>query len=88
MGTDKREGREAQGCAWASQASMDFQIPSQASLHWIMKTHRPFCYANGPVSLRNLWKIWGCSTAHLPGAWLWLKAILDFIPLELFTSHL
>jgi hypothetical protein len=146
MGTDKREGREAQGCAWASQASMDFQIPSQASLHWIMKPHRPFCCANGPVSLRNLWKnlglrlaskrgcvvkkhpqvglrvsypqqiqhsrsesthdfylgnltcslplispcgpTFGCSTAHLPGAWLWLKAILDFIPLELFTSHL
>jgi hypothetical protein len=26
-----------------------FQIPSQASLHGIMKTHRPFCYANGPA---------------------------------------
>ena len=44
MGTDKTEGREAQGCAWASQAEMDFQIPSQASLHGILKLHRSFCY--------------------------------------------
>jgi len=26
-----------------------FQIPSQASLHGIMKTNRPFYYANGPA---------------------------------------
>jgi hypothetical protein len=26
-----------------------FQIPSQASLHGILKPHRPFCYANGPA---------------------------------------
>ncbi len=26
-----------------------FQIPSQASLHGILKPHRPFCYANGPT---------------------------------------
>jgi hypothetical protein len=31
-------GREAQGHAWASQAAMDFQIPSQASLHGILKS--------------------------------------------------
>jgi hypothetical protein len=34
---DKRESREAQGCAWASQAAMDFHIPSQASLRGIVK---------------------------------------------------
>ena len=26
-----------------------FQIPSQASLHGIVKPHRSFCYANGPA---------------------------------------
>jgi hypothetical protein len=36
--TDKTE---AQGGAWASQAALRFQIPSQASLHGILKTHRP-----------------------------------------------
>jgi hypothetical protein len=30
-----------------------FQIPSQACLHGILKTHRPFCYANGPAMLRQ-----------------------------------
>jgi hypothetical protein len=30
-----------QGFAWASQAALRFQIPSEASLHWILKTHRP-----------------------------------------------
>jgi len=29
-----------------------FQIPSQASLHGILKSHRPFCYADGPAMLR------------------------------------
>ena len=29
-----------------------FQIPSQASLHGIMKPHRPFCCANDPVTRR------------------------------------
>ena len=38
MGTDDTE---AQGGAWASQAALCFQIPSQASLHGIVKTHRP-----------------------------------------------
>jgi hypothetical protein len=28
-----------------------FQIPSQASLHKILKPHRPFCYANSPAML-------------------------------------
>jgi hypothetical protein len=32
---------EALGGAWASQASLLFQIPLQASLHEIMKTHHP-----------------------------------------------
>jgi hypothetical protein len=36
--TDKTD---AQGGAWASQAALRFQIPSQASLHGILKTHRP-----------------------------------------------
>ena len=36
--TDKTD---AQGGAWASQAALRFQIPSQASLHRIVKTHRP-----------------------------------------------
>ena len=54
MGTDK-----LQGCAWASQAAIDFQIPSQASLHGIVKPHRSFCYANGPAfcASRKMWKI-------------------------------
>jgi hypothetical protein len=30
----------AQGLAWTSQAARRFQIPSQASLHGILKTHR------------------------------------------------
>jgi hypothetical protein len=30
-----------------------FQIPSQASLHRILKPHRPFCYANGPTMIRQ-----------------------------------
>ena len=31
-----------------------FQIPSQASLHGIVKPHRSFCFANGPaLSLRS-----------------------------------
>jgi hypothetical protein len=34
---DKREGRGALGYAWASQVAMDFQIPSLASLQWIVK---------------------------------------------------
>jgi hypothetical protein len=33
-----------------------FHIPSQASLHGIVKTHRSFCYANGPASPRNLFE--------------------------------
>jgi hypothetical protein len=30
-----------------------FQIPSQASLHGILKPHRSFCCANGPAMLRQ-----------------------------------
>ena len=35
------------------------QIPSQASLHGILKPHRSFCYANGPAfcASRKMWKI-------------------------------
>jgi hypothetical protein len=33
-----------------------FHIPSQASLHGTVKTHRPFCSANGPASPRNLFE--------------------------------
>jgi hypothetical protein len=35
------------------------QIPSQASLHGILKPHRLFCYANGPAfcASRKMWKI-------------------------------
>ena len=33
MGTDK-----LQGCAWQAKLAMRFQIPSQASLHGIMKS--------------------------------------------------
>jgi hypothetical protein len=36
MGTDKTK----QVGAWASQAALRFQIPSQSSLHGIVKTHR------------------------------------------------
>jgi hypothetical protein len=39
--------------------AMRFQIPSQASLHGIVKPHRSFCYANGPAfcASRKMWKI-------------------------------
>jgi hypothetical protein len=47
-------GRESRGYAWASQAgALCFQIPSQASLHGIVKPHRSFCCANGPAILRQ-----------------------------------
>jgi hypothetical protein len=36
--------------------ALRFQIPSQASLHGTVKTHRSFCYANGPASPRNLFE--------------------------------
>jgi len=40
---------ETQAFAWASQAALHFQIPSQASLHGIVKTHRSICSANDPA---------------------------------------
>jgi len=46
--TDKMQGQKLQGCACASQAALDFQIPPQASLHGIIKTHRSFCSAKYP----------------------------------------
>jgi hypothetical protein len=33
--------------------ALRFQIPSQASLHEILKLHRSFCCANGPAMLRQ-----------------------------------
>jgi hypothetical protein len=30
-----------QGCAWQAKLALRFQIPPQASLHGILKTHRP-----------------------------------------------
>jgi hypothetical protein len=34
-----------------------FQIPSQASLHGILKPHRLFCYANSPASRPRRWSL-------------------------------
>jgi hypothetical protein len=36
--------------------ALRFQIPSQASSHGIVNSHRPCCYANGPASPRNLFE--------------------------------
>jgi hypothetical protein len=44
-----------------------FQIPSQASLHGIVKPHCSFCFANGPALLRNLWKNLGLRLASKRG---------------------
>jgi hypothetical protein len=30
-----------QGCAWQAKLALNFQIPSQSSLHGIVKTHHP-----------------------------------------------
>ncbi len=65
----KEKAEKRRAVLGQAKLALCFQIPSQASLHGIMKPHRPFY------------------RAPAPGAWLWLKAILDFIPLELFTSH-
>jgi len=46
---------------------MDFQIPSQASLHGIVKPHRSFCYANGPASNWNLREKHGVALALQAG---------------------
>jgi hypothetical protein len=45
MGTDK-----LQGCAWASQAAQNFLIPSQASLHGILKPIAYFAPQNALAS--------------------------------------
>ena len=55
-GTTESNGSDLNG--WAEKRSampgqaklaLCFQTPSQASLHGILKPHRPFCYANGPT---------------------------------------
>ena len=52
MGTDKTEGREAQGCAWASQARDALSNPFASELARDSKTHRSFCSANAAAFLR------------------------------------
>jgi hypothetical protein len=50
----KTEARRA--ALGQAKLALCLQIPSQASLHGTVKTHRPFCYANGPASPRNLFE--------------------------------
>jgi hypothetical protein len=46
-------GRDAQGCAWASQAGAVLSNPFASELAQDSENHRSFCYANGPaLSLR------------------------------------
>ena len=46
-------GRDAQGCAWASQAGAVLSNPFASELARDSEIHRPLCYANGPaLSLR------------------------------------
>jgi hypothetical protein len=57
--TDKIQGRETQGYTWASQATMDFQIPSQASLHGIVNPIAHFATQMALLCSGISWKIWG-----------------------------
>ena len=43
-------GRDAQGCAWASQAGAVLSNPFASELARDSEIHRSFCYANGPAS--------------------------------------
>ena len=46
-------GRDAQGCAWASQAGAVLSNPFASELARDSEIHRSLCYANGPaLSLR------------------------------------
>jgi hypothetical protein len=50
MGRIYTDGQRYAGlCLGIAKLALCFQIPSQASLHRILKPHRPFCYANGPT---------------------------------------
>jgi hypothetical protein len=50
----KTEARRA--ALGQAKLALRFQIPSQASSPGIVNRHRPFCYANGPASPRNLFE--------------------------------
>jgi hypothetical protein len=50
----KTEARRA--ALGQAKLALRFQIPSQASSQGIVNSHRPFCYANGPASPRNLFE--------------------------------
>jgi hypothetical protein len=50
----KTEARRA--ALGQAKLALRFQIPSQASSQGIVNPHRPFCYANGPASPRNLFE--------------------------------
>jgi hypothetical protein len=53
---------------------MDFQIPSQASLHGIVKTHCSFCYANSPaLSLRDFLEKYGVALGESIGVEMYPK---------------
>jgi len=56
MGTDEAE---TQGDARSPGLALRFQIPSQASLHGIVQTHRSIRSANGPAfrALREMMRM-------------------------------
>ena len=45
--------KECRAMLGQAKLALCFQIPSQASLHGILKPHRSFCCANGPAMLRQ-----------------------------------
>jgi hypothetical protein len=52
-----------QGCAWQAKLALRFQIPSQASLHGIVKTHHPIASrpsGQPPVAPPRTCPVLGC----------------------------
>ena len=49
----KQRAEKRRAMLGQAKLALCFQIPSQASLHGILKSHRSLCYSNGPaLSLR------------------------------------
>ena len=49
----KQRAEKRRAVLGRAKLALCFQIPSQASLHGILKSHRSLCYSNGPaLSLR------------------------------------
>jgi len=47
--TDKKMAEKRRAVLGQAKLALCFQIPSQASLHGILKAQRSLCYANGPA---------------------------------------